>query len=432
MKYYKIYRELQKHLNSMPIGFPASVNKNADIRLLKHIFTPEEAKIACFLTDKPETFATIFKKIDIWQNEQQRDDANINIIIKSPEHLATILDKIQKKGGIESKIKDGVRYYCNSPLVIGIYEMQVNRLTPKFLEDFSKYNHDINFGLEFLSLKKPQMRVIPIQKSITPIHRVSHFDEVLTLFEKASSPFVVLDCICRKKSKMEGEPCKVTNRKETCLAVGNAATNSILMGVGREISRNEAISIIEQNQKDGLVLQPSNTEELDFICSCCGCCCGMLSVHQKLPIPIEFWSSNFYVAIDSNRCNGCGICSKRCQVGGISNYSLDEKRLDSRQTTSKKAIVDLNVCIGCGLCVPTCPKKAIALVKKQEETKPPLNREELYDIIMDNKKHGIAALNTLKDTSIQESLNKLKVVGKLARGMLKTGKIELLRNSKSK
>ena len=34
-----IYRKLQQHLDKMPVGFP-SVKSGADIRVLKHLFTP--------------------------------------------------------------------------------------------------------------------------------------------------------------------------------------------------------------------------------------------------------------------------------------------------------------------------------------------------------------------------------------------------------
>lgn len=441
MKNQSIYRELQKHLNTMPIGFPAS-KSGAEIKVLRHIFTPEEARIVCFLTYKPETLETIFNRIqNIFEDKKETEKSKISCNVKpallSSEELAKILDQIQKKGGIESRIKMGKRYYCNSPLVVGIYEMQVERLTTEFLKDFSEYNSDINFGLEFLGLKKQQMRTIPVQKSITPMHNVSHFDEVLTLLEKSDPPFVVVECICRKKSRMEGQPCKVTDRKDTCLAVGNSAATCQLMGIGREITRQEAIAIIESNQKEGLVLQPSNTEKLDFICSCCGCCCGMLSVHQKLPIPMEFWSSNFYAVVDTDSCRGCGVCERRCQVGAIKmreklsvksvlqKFSEDSmngnnifaKALKKSKSTLKKnvytkAVIDLNVCLGCGVCVPACPNKSIVLVKKEQEIVPPKNREELNDAIMAKK---------------QGSLEKIKVAGKLARGMIKTGNITLLK-----
>ncbi|MBF0230497.1 MAG: 4Fe-4S binding protein [Desulfamplus sp.] len=400
MKNQTIYRQLQKHLNTMPIGFPAA-KSGADIKLLMSIFTPEEAKIVCALSYKPETLDAIFQRI------------NTNLV-SSKEALAKILDRIQKKGGIESKVRSGVRYYSNAPLVVGIYEMQVNRLTPEFLEYFNEYINDINFALEFLSSKKFQMRTIPIQKSITPTHNVSQFDEVISLFDNASPPFVVLDCICRKKKSMEGESCKVTDRQETCIVVGEFASTALLMDIGREITRDDAISIIDKNQKQGLVLQPSNTEKIDFICSCCGCCCGMLAIHKKLPIPNEFWSSNFYAVVDSDSCNGCGVCEKRCQVEAvkiISNKNTTLKQYNSSQEFTK-AVIDFNICVGCGLCVTTCSKKAISLVKKEQEIKPPTNREELYEVIMSHK---------------QGTFGKLKVAGQLVKGVIKTGNTALLR-----
>ncbi|MGD9730858.1 MAG: ATP-binding protein [Desulfamplus sp.] len=412
MQNQRAYRRLQEHLNTMPVGFPAA-KRGADIKLLMNIFTPQEAETACALSYKPETLEAVFERID-------------KTLVDSAQTLATILDKIQKKGGIESKIKDGVRYYCNIPLVVGMYEMQVNRLTPKFLEDFHAYSRDINFGLEFLSSKKYQMRTIPIEKSITLTHHASHFDEVVTLFKNAEPPFVVLDCICRKKSRMEGKPCKVTDRQETCIAVGESAATCLLMEIGREISQSEAISIIEKNQKEGLVLQPSNTERIEFICSCCGCCCGMLGVHKKLPIPMDFWTSNFYAVVDQDACNGCGVCRTRCQVEAVKivEKSYDNRKLirygksyrsskDGDKIKDKaKAVIDLNVCIGCGLCLTTCSKKAITLVKKETEIKPPKNREELNEAIMAQKRGN---------------LGKLKAAGQLIKGMVKTRNTDIIK-----
>ena len=43
-----IYRRLQEHLDQMPIGFPRA-ESGSDIKVLKFLFTPEEAKIATYL-----------------------------------------------------------------------------------------------------------------------------------------------------------------------------------------------------------------------------------------------------------------------------------------------------------------------------------------------------------------------------------------------
>jgi ferredoxin len=157
--------------------------------------------------------------------------------------------------------------------------------------------------------------------------------------------------------------------------------------IGRRIDQNEAVSILEENQNEGLVFQPSNTQQADFICSCCGCCCGMLRIHKNLPKPIDFWVSNHFAVVDNTLCEGCGNCEKKCQVGAVKISEEDQM-----------ATIDLNRCIGCGLCIPVCPSKAMILQKKSKEITPPMDREELYDIIMSKKKGKIG---------------KLKVTGKL-------------------
>ena len=176
---------------------------------MKHFFTAEEHEIASFLSYKFESLEIIYSRVQD--------------LVASPEELEMILDRIQKKGGIEFKIKNGKKHYCNSPLVIGMYELQLNRLTPEFIKDFNDYTSNKNFGIEFLSTELPQMRTIPVAKSINVQHNVSTFDEVTTLLQQAEEPFVIINCICRKKKSLEGLSCSVTDRKETCLAIGSMA-----------------------------------------------------------------------------------------------------------------------------------------------------------------------------------------------------------------
>ena len=380
------YIKLQHHLDRQAVGFPAT-KSGSEIRILKHIFTPEEAEIATYLTYKFEPLETVFERA--------------GHLVESPEKISNLLESIEAKGGIESKTKGGKRLYCNAPLVVGMYEYQLGKLTPEFIRDFDEYTSDRKFGIQFLSTELPQMRTIPIAKSIQPQHNVSTFDEVAVLMQQAEAPFAILECICRQKKTLLGEPCQVTDRKETCLAVSSMAQAALRSGIGREVTLDESMAILEKNQKQGLVLQPSNTEKAEFICSCCGCCCGMLGMHKKLPKPVDFWASNFYAVVDTGACDGCGNCEKRCQVGAA---SVTEKVWKSE--------IDLNRCIGCGLCVRTCPKKAISLRKKATEITPPQTREDLYDIIMSHKKGR---------------LGKLKVTGKLFVDAIRTGQSHLLK-----
>jgi ferredoxin len=282
-----------------------------------------------------------------------------------------------------------------------MYEFQLDKLTHEFIKDFDDYISDNRFGIEFLSTKLPQMRTIPIAKSIQPQHHVSTFDEVVMLLQQADAPFSILECICRKKKGFGGEPCNVTRRQETCFATGGMAHAVLRNGIGREISMDEALAILDENQKQGLVLQPSNTGKAEFICSCCGCCCGMLRMHKSLPNPVDFWASNYYAVADTDACNGCGNCVKRCQVGAA--------RVSVK---TQKSSVDLNRCIGCGLCVPACPQKAMSIRKKISEVKPPQSRDDLYEIIMSHK---------------MGRLGKLVLKGKIVIDAIRTGQTRLLR-----
>lgn len=115
----RIYIKLQRHLDSQAVGFPPT-GSGAEIKILKHIFTPEEAKIATCLTYKFEPLEIIFERA--------------RYLVESPEKLAELLDGIEKKGGIELKIKGGKRLYCNAPLVVGMFEFQLGKLTPEFLK----------------------------------------------------------------------------------------------------------------------------------------------------------------------------------------------------------------------------------------------------------------------------------------------------------
>jgi ferredoxin len=380
------YVALQRHLNRQAVGFPAT-RSGAELKLLKHIFTPEEAEIATCLSYRPEPLATIF--------------ARAADRIESPEALERMLTGMQRKGGIETRMQNDRKLYCNAPLVVGMYELQIERLTPEFIRDFDAYTRDPRFGIEFLSTALPQMRTIPISKSIRVPHDISTFDEVNALLVDAEAPFVIIECICRKKKALTGHPCQVTDRKETCLAIGDVGQMLLQSGIGREIGREEAADILARNQKQGLVLQPANTQKVDFICSCCGCCCGMLGVHKSLPKPLEFWSSNFYAAVDPAICNGCGLCEKRCQVGAV--------RISA---PSEPAVVDLDRCIGCGVCIVACPTRALSLVKKSSEVRPPKTRDDLYDVIMGGKK---------------DRLSKMKLTAKLVIDAIRAGRVDLIK-----
>ena len=126
---------------------------------------------------------------------------------------------------------------------------------------------------------------------------------------------------------------------------------------------------MDQAERDGMVLQPSNARDPVFICFCCGCCCGMLRAAKQFPRPAEYLQSNYHAVVDADLCSECGTCHERCPMEAL--HSVDGA-----------TAVDLDRCIGCGACVPTCPTEAVTLRAKGEQTVPPKDLKALYGRIM--------------------------------------------------
>ena len=56
-----LYRQLAKHLDKMPGGYPATED-GLELRILKHLFTVEEVSLALHLTLIPEPVAVIARR----------------------------------------------------------------------------------------------------------------------------------------------------------------------------------------------------------------------------------------------------------------------------------------------------------------------------------------------------------------------------------
>ncbi|MHC1591877.1 MAG: 4Fe-4S binding protein, partial [Candidatus Helarchaeales archaeon] len=359
----QIYRDLQQHLDTLPIGFPAT-KSGVELRILKLLFTPEEARIATrlqYAPEPPETLEEIHERLK---------DLGYSI-----EELEQKLDEMVKKGTLLAKKENEKKYYGNALFAVGMYEFQVNKLSKEFIKEFYQYVMQ-GYGLELFRTKIPQLRTIPIEEAISAPDEVAQYDQLEKLIKETEGPIAVTNCICRQARDIMGHPCKVTDRREMCMGFGTTARLYIDQGWAREIDKKEALEILRQNQRDGLVLQPSNAHQLEFICSCCACCCGLLLGKKIFPRPVELFATNYFAEIDQDACVGCGTCAERCQMEAL----IEKDGFYS---------VNLDRCIGCGVCVPACPSEAIRLIKKDTEREPPKSMEELYSLIEKRRKELI-------------------------------------------
>ncbi len=338
----------------MPISFPKT-RDGADIRVLEYLFTEDEARIALQLDYVPMGVKSI--------QEKMGNNA------PSLEKLGKKLDEMCKKGSITGRINGGSWEYFLHPWVVGLYEMALlsawrdNRSVEPLQnmgDEFKK-----KFFLNTVVLDQLMFRTIPINESIKPENHISTYDEIYKIIEESKGKFVVMPCVCKTRGKNEGNPCNVTNRIETCMAIGNYGDTNAKAGIGREISKEEALEIARKNAEEGLVYQTENSKSPNWLCGCCGDCCTILNSLKALPKPAEFARGNFQAYVEVNLCIGCGTCVTRCKMDAV---VVGENKIAS---------IDYDRCIGCGVCVPTCNPGAMQLKRRDQEEEP---EEDLVDL----------------------------------------------------
>lgn len=328
-----IYRALAQHLDDLPGGFP-STESGVELRILRRLFTPEEAELALNLTLIPDESEIIAGRAGI-----------------DPLEASQRLDAMAKKGLIYSIEREGKpTKYRASQYMVGIWEFHVNDLDIDLIQDTNEY-----FPTLFTEAwKVPQLRTIPVGRSLTPEHEVMVYEQAEELV-RAQDKIAVAPCICRREHTLVEKGCH--RPQETCLVFGSGADYYVRNGLGRSIDLDETLEILNLAEEAGLVLQPSNSKKAAFICLCCGCCCQVLKNLKQCPNPASLVSSPFVVAVNLETCEGCGDCVDRCQMEAL-------------ELGDKTVLLNLDRCIGCGLCVTTCPTESLAMVRKPESEQP--------------------------------------------------------------
>jgi ferredoxin len=335
-----LYENLARHLNQGIIGAPMSPSL---MGILEIMFTEEEAAIACKLPFENRTLEDLK-----------------GLIPEKAGSLEAILNAMAKNGTVFTQQKPGKeRIYRLLPTVVGFAEApywggmdteKARRLAPLWIE----YRNE-GFGKE-LARNIPTVRVIPIDHSLKNKSEILPFDQLkekmLTL-----KYFAVSKCPCRQMMTYEGRGCD--HSIDNCLHFNDMGRYVVEQGMGREITKEEAIAILEEADREGLVHSTENLDGyLSMICNCCGCCCVFLQTQKMMNLNM-ISSSNYVSSVDAEVCIGCGTCEERCPMDAI---VVGDDEI---------AHVDPARCIGCGVCVPTCPSTAVSLVLRETVTPPP-------------------------------------------------------------
>lgn len=260
---------------------------------------------------------------------------------KPLEETKSLLWELALAGACFIGEKDGVDKFWLEIWVPGVMEMMVNnkenvKKYPQIAEAFEAYGRvrgpqsagtfPVGTGL---------MRVIPIETAIDGETRRASYEEV-SKYLNEHDKFSVSDCSCRTAREIMGEGCGHL-KEDMCIQLGHAAEYYIRTGRGREITREEAIEIIDRAEENGLMHQIPNTDgpgQTHAICNCCGCSCLSLRTAGMF-MNNDMVRSNYVSRVDKDKCVACGECVVTCPVNAL---KLGQKICTIKPINEKKRV----------------------------------------------------------------------------------------------
>ena len=345
------YEQLREILDSHPSTAPKG---DAIDEILRILFTPEEAAIAVKMNFKPKSPVSLAQAAGVAENETEGR-----------------LESMANKGVIFSKNKDGKKLYGLVPLIPGVFEFPFMKGGGSPMHDrlarlWEAYHHE-SLGASFAGNPTPMMRVVAVEKSVTPQDQIHHYEEVKHLIE--NSNYVALTkCACRVSVAKCDKP------KEVCLIFDGVGEFLVERGFARKISKEEGINVLDQAEAAGLVHTSNNSaDKASVICNCCPCCCTILRGRTQLNHPHAFEPSRFAALVNSDDCVACGVCAdERCPMQAI-------------EVGEDVAFVHEEKCIGCGLCVSTCATGAMGLIERKQIPPVPATTQDMAVKVLQEK-----------------------------------------------
>lgn len=379
------YLELREFLDRLPGGFPAT-ESGVELKILKKMFTREEARLTVQLRMFPEPASVIAKRWGMSETE-----------------AADRLAGLAVRGCITSVPSSKEVYYQASQFFMGVYEFHRDSLDRELSElmlDYEENMHDMAFA---------QTRIVPIGSSLDASSKVADYNRIRDVVKKHKTA-AVMPCICRVQEGMMGRECE--KPLETCMAFGVGASHVINTGKARRIGIAEALEIIDRAEDNALVLLPTNARDIISVCCCCSCCCLVLRILKTYARPADYVNSACQASIDPGRCISCGTCLERCPMDAL------EEDGPMR--------VDLARCIGCGLCVSRCPEKAVSLVPRKNAEPIPSNYLNMLSHMAKHRGVGFGKLDPVTRFA------KVSLIPKMLPGIYRTGLAGPIVNQMSK
>jgi len=339
-----IYRNLMQHLGNVGIGYPQI---NDFLEVLEKTLTPEEAEVAIGLPTRLPPL------------EVEAVDVIARHLGKPADKVESILEKLAEKGFLyKQKTDSGNAGYAFIQLGFGIpqiffWKKEIADNVKDFARPLGKYVVKAtpqNRGTENTRF----YRYVPVNKAVDhSLQAVYTYDMITEVVNKARK-IAVVHCPCRQIARLLTKS-TCTHSLEVCLKFNQLAEFVLEKGLGREVSKDEALEIIRKSEEEGLIHFVDNCQdEIQNCCNCCSCCCWTVMPIKKRLVPRDYIMATYYLrTTDEAECTGCGQCAEDCPLEIIT-------------MEDDLPVVDESICIGCGVCLLNCPTDAAELKKKDE------------------------------------------------------------------
>jgi len=218
-------------------------------------------------------------------------------------------------------------------------------------EDFCQAEWYADLAKTVQTWKMPVWRVIPARKAISKGTKLLPSEDVEAIVDKATK-LALACCSCRRIARR----CDLT--VEVCLQVNRAAEYAITRGTGKELTKDEAMKVMDIAEEAGHIHSVYNNSGVpNVVCNCCADCCIFYYPLTKYGVLEKgVAKSRFQAEVDKATCTGCQTCVERCPFEAVEMVKISgEKKL--------KAQINSEKCFGCGVCAVGCESEAIKLVE---------------------------------------------------------------------
>ncbi|MGD9138773.1 MAG: 4Fe-4S binding protein [Desulfobacterales bacterium] len=358
-----IYLRLAKHLQDLVMGYPFN---EALTDLLEETYSPVEAQVALAI---PNDLAPL-EVVDL-ETIAARCDLPRSTVSEALQSLSD-RNMLYTRTSISGKLGYALlQVGYGIPQTFfwgGQTDERAQRMAKLVLNYFSVPTTQKVYG----DVSTKSFKYTPANVSLEVEMQGVMPNEQMGPIVDAANKIAVAHCPCRMSAKILGRT-DCHHSLEVCIKYDELAEFVIDKGLAREISKDEALKILADSEREGLVHMVDNTQgQIKHTCNCCGHYCWNVGILRRRKIPRDMLMAVYFIReTELDECIGCGACADICPV-------------DAVEMADERPVVDPNWCIGCGVCAVSCPADVIS-IKRRLENRPPNTFADLHHRIRQEK-----------------------------------------------